>query len=103
MRKKLKRFSLLIFALSVLMLFCLAYPQYNSLGEIRFLSSNLTFASFETADQKDLVMDPPVQSKSILSASLVNQCRPGIHPFKDSFPFSYQPFFFEQKTFILRC
>jgi hypothetical protein len=103
MRKKLKRFTLLIFALSALILFCLAYPQWKSLGEIRLLSSNLTVESFESADQQDLVMDFPVQLKSILSASVVNQCCPGIQPFKDSFPFSYQPFFHQPKIFILRC
>ena len=45
------------------MSFCLAYPQYDSLGEIRFLSPNLTLVSFEGADQEDLVVDPADQPR----------------------------------------
>ncbi len=93
----------MIFALSILMSFCLAYPQNDSLGEIRFLSPNLTLVSFEAADQEDLATDAPAQSKGIVSASFVNLSHLRIHSFKDSFPFSSQPFFFDHKTSILRC
>ena len=103
MRKKLKRFRVLIFALSILMSFSLAYPQYDSLGEIRFLSPNLILKSFEIADQEDLVMDPLGQSKGIVSVSSVNLGHLGIHFFKDSFRFPFQAFSFEQNVSILRC
>jgi len=102
-RKKLKRFRVLIFALSILLSFCVAYPQYDSLGEIRFLSPNLTLVSFETADQEDLVTDPPAPSKAIVSASHVDLSHLGIHSFRNFIPFPFPPFFFQQKTFILRC
>jgi hypothetical protein len=103
MRRKLKRFRVLIFALSILMSFCLACPQNDSLGEIRFLSPNLTLVSFEAADQEDLVTDAPAQSKGIVSAFHVNLSHLGVHSSQDSYPFSFQPFFFEQKISVLRC
>jgi hypothetical protein len=103
MRKKLERFRVLILALSVLMSFCLAYAQYDSLGEIRFLSPSLILKSLEIVDQEDLVMDPLAQSKGIVSTSFAILSHLGIYPFKDSFPFPFQPFPFEQKISILRC
>ena len=102
-RKKLKRFRVLIFALSILVSFCLAYPPNDSLGEIRFLSPNRTLGNLDIADQEDLVIDPPVSSKGIVSASFVNLSHLGIYPARDSVPFPFQPFFTEQKIPILRC
>ena len=93
----------MIFALSILMSFCLAYPQNDSLGEIRFVSPNLTVVSFEAADQEDLVTDAPDQSKGIVSGSFVNLSHLRIHSFKDSIPFSFQAFSMEHKLSILRC
>jgi hypothetical protein len=72
MRKKFKGFRVLIFALFIVMSFCLAYLQYDSAGEIHFLSSNRTLGNLETADQEDLVIDPPAPSKGILLASFLN-------------------------------
>jgi len=103
MEKKFKSFRLLIFALSVLMSFCLVYPQNDSWGEIRFLSPNLALGSFETADQEDLVLDPPDQSKGTVSASFVSLSHLGIHSLQNFFPFSSQPFFPDHKPSILRC
>ena len=103
MRKRFKRFRVLIFALFIVMSFFRTYPQNDSLGEIRFLSSKLTVENFEPVDQEDLVMDPPAQSKGIVSVFFVNLSHLGIHPFKDLFPFPFQPFSFEQKVSILRC
>ena len=103
MRKEIKKFRVLILALSILMSFCLVYPQYDSLGEIRFLSPDLTLGNSEIADQDDLVSDPPAQSEGIVSTSSVNLSHLGIHPFQDSLPFSFQPFFFEPGISILRC
>jgi len=85
------------------MSFFLAYPQNDSWGEIRFLSSKLTVGSFEPADQEDLVMNSPCQSKGIVSVFFVNLTHLGIHFRRDSFPISFQPIFFEQKISILRC
>jgi hypothetical protein len=102
-RKELKRFPELIFALSILMFFCLAYLGYEGLGEIHFLSHNLTLKNFENVEQEDLVMDPPDQLKGIVSASFANLSHLGIHPCEDSFLLPFQPFSFEQKTSILRC
>lgn len=85
------------------MSFCLAYPQYDSLGQIRFLSPNLILKSLEIMDQQDLVMDPLAQLKGIVSASFANQSHLGIHPFEDFFPFSFQVLPFEQNFTILRC
>jgi hypothetical protein len=82
---------------------CLAYPQYDSLGEFRFLSPDRTLKSLEIVDREDLVMDPFVQLQGIFPASSVSLSQPGIHLFKDSFPFPFQPFSFEQKSSILRC
>ena len=103
MRKKLKRFRILIFALSILMSFCLAYPQYDSLGEIRFLSPNQIWKNLEVADREDFVMDPLAHSKGIVSASSVNLGHLGILFYKDSFSLPFQAFFFEPIISILRC
>jgi len=102
MRKKIKRFRVLIFALSVLMFFCLAYLPNDGFGEIRFLSPNLALGIFETADQVELVVDPPAQSKGIVSASSLNLSYLGIHPVQNSFSFPSQPFYFEQNISTLR-
>jgi hypothetical protein len=85
------------------MSFSLAYPQKDSLGEIRFLSPNLTLLSFEAASQEDLVIDPPAPSEGIVSGSFVNLSHLGIHPAKDSPHFPFQPFLAEQNIPILRC
>ena len=103
MQRKLKRFRVLIFTLSILMSFCLAYPQYDSLGEIHFLSPGLTLENFEIADGEDLVIDSPAPSKEIVSASFLNLSHQGIHPFQGLFRSSLRPFFLEQKFTILRC
>ena len=103
MRKGLKRYRVLILALSVLMSFCLAYPQNDNLGEIRFLSSKLILGGFEPADREDPVVDSPDQSKGIVAASCVNLGLHGIQSFEDSYLFPFQPFSFEKKLSILRC
>jgi hypothetical protein len=103
MRKRFKGYRILIFALFIVMSFCLAYLQYDNAGEIHFLSSNRTLGNLESADQEDVVIDPPDQSKGIVSASHVNLSHLGIHCFKDFFPFPFQAFSIEQKTSILRC
>jgi len=87
----------------MLMAFCLTFPQNDNLGEIRSLSRSLTLESFETADQEDLVVGPPAQSKGIVVASCVDLSHLGIHPLQDSAPSPSQPFSFEQKISILRC
>jgi len=102
-RKKLKGFRLLIFALFIVMSFCLVYLQYDSAGELHFLSSNRALGNLETADQEDVVIDPPDQSKGIVSASFVNLSYLRIHSFKDFFPFPFQAFSIEEKISILRC
>jgi hypothetical protein len=96
-RRKLERFRVLIFALSMLMSFYLAYSQYDRLGEIRFLSPNLAPVSFEATDQEDLAIESPADPNGIPSASFVNPGHSGIHPFKGSFRFSFHPFPFEKK------
>ena len=103
MRKEIKRFRILILGLSILMSFCLAYPQYDSLGEIRFLSLDLILGNADIADQDDFVSDPPPQSEGIVSTSSVNLGHLGIHPFQDSSSFPFQLFFFEPRISILRC
>lgn len=103
MRKEIKRFRVLILGLSILMSFCLVYPQYDSLGEIRFLSLDLTLGNYEIADRDDPFSESPAQSEGIVSTSSVNLSHLGIHPFQDSFPFLFQLFFFEPKISILRC
>jgi hypothetical protein len=60
--------------------------------KIHFSPFNLTLKNFENVDQEDLVMDPPDQSRGIVSASLANLSHLGIHPFQDSFPFPFQSF-----------
>ncbi len=85
------------------MSFCLAYPQYDSLGEIRFLSLDLILGNADIADQDDFVSDPPPQSEGIVSTSSVNLGHLGIHPFQDSSSFPFQLFFFEPRISILRC
>jgi hypothetical protein len=102
-KKKLKRFRGLIFALSVLISFSLVYPQNDVWAEIRFLSPNLTLRSFAAGEQEDLALDPPDQSKGIVSASSLNLSHLRIHPFQDSFPLFSQPFSCEQNLSILRC
>jgi hypothetical protein len=102
-RRKIKKFRVLIFGLSILMSVCLVYPKYDGLGEIHFLSSNLTLVNFGDVDQEDLAIDPPTKSKGIVSYSFVNLHYLGIHSFKNFFPFPFPLFFFEQESFILRC
>ena len=85
------------------MAFCLAYPQNDDLGEIRSLSRSLALESFETADQDDLILDPPDQPKGIVSASFINLSHPGIHPSQNSLPTPSQLFSLEQTFSILRC
>ena len=103
MRIEFEKFRVLIFALSILMSFWLAYHQYDNLGEIHFFPFNLTLKNFSNVDQEDFVMDPPDQSRGIVSASLVNLSHLGNYPFQDSFAFPLQSFSFEQKSSILRC
>lgn len=103
MRRKLKGIRVLIFALSVLISFCLTYPPGDSLGEIHFLSRHITLGNFEIADQEDLGTDPPAQSKEIISAFFSSLSHMGILPFRDSFPSAFHPFCLEQKVSILRC
>jgi len=102
MRKKIKRSRVLIFTLSVLMSFCLAYLPIDGFGEIRFLSPTLALGIFETADRVELVVDPPAQSIRIVSASSLNLSYLGIHPVQNSFPFPSQPYAFEQNISTLR-
>jgi hypothetical protein len=102
-KRKLKRFRVLIFALSILVSFCLAYSKYDRLGEIRFVPPNPTLVSFEAADQEDVVIDSPAPLKGIVSASHANLSHLGIHSFKNFIPSPFRPFFSQQKTFILRC
>jgi hypothetical protein len=102
-KKKLKRFRGLIFALSVLISFCLVYPQNDVWAGIRFLSPNLTLRNFAAGEQEDLALDPPDQSKGIVPASSLNLSHLRIHPFQDSFPLFSQPFSCEQKLSVLRC
>ena len=103
MRKKLKTFRVLIWGLSILISFCLAYPQYDNAGEIRFLSRHLIFKSLEIADQEDLGVDLLGPAKGIVLTSFPNPGHLGIHPFKDSFSFPFHSFSIEQKISILRC
>lgn len=103
MKRKLKRFRVLIFALSILMSFCLAYPQYDGWGQIHFLSPGLSLENSEIADQEDLATDSPAPSKEIVPASFINLGHPGIHSIQDLFRSSFRPSFFEQKFTILRC
>lgn len=84
MRKKIKRFG------------------NDGFGEIRFLSPNRALGILETADQVELVVDPPAQSKGIVSASSLNLSYLGIHPVQNSFPFPSQPYAFEQNISTLR-
>ncbi len=102
-RKKSKRFRILIFTLSILISFSLSYFQFDSWGELHFLTPNLSLGNFENVDQDDLVMDPPAKSKGILSSSFVNSTHLGIHGFKDSARIPFQAFSLKQEFFILRC
>jgi hypothetical protein len=104
-RKKLKRFRIPIFALFILIPFCLAYSQYDSLAKIRFLFP-ITFETFDDegdGDEEDLAIDPPVQIEKIILASSVNLSHLRFYSFKHFCPFSFQPFFFEKKIPLLRC
>ncbi len=103
-RRKARKFRLQIFGLSILLVFCLAYLQYDRLAEIRLLSPNLTLENFsEDPEEEDLVMNPPDPLKEIISASLLNVSDLKTHSFKDSLRFPQQSFPFEHKISILRC
>jgi len=93
----------LILALSALMSFCLAYPQNDNLGEMRFLSSKLILGGFEPADREDPVLDSPDQSKGIVAASIINLTLLRIYSFKHFLPFFVQPIALKQNFCILRC
>jgi len=73
-RKKLKRFRLPIFALSILFSFYLTCSQYDSPGKILFLSpialENLE--DEEDENEEDLAIDSPVQSGDIVLTSVAN-------------------------------
>ena len=103
MRRRFEKFRVLIFALSILMTFCLAYSQNDRLGEIRILSPHLTLGSVGPAAQEGPVSDPPDQSKGTASASRLDLNDLGSPAFLDSALFSSPPFSFEQNISILRC
>ena len=103
MRRKLKRFRVLIFALPILMSLCLTYTHGDGWGEIYSLSSDLTLENFEVTDEEDLAIDSPAPSEEIILASFVNLSYPEIHSCQETFCPPFQPFFFEQKPTILRC
>lgn len=100
MRKTLQKRQIQIFALSLLLSFCLAYGQCEDWGNIYFLVPNL---SLENCDQKDLVLDPPDQTKAIFSDSFENSIHSGIHLFNDFRSAPFQAFSFEEKIVVLRC
>ena len=104
MRRKLKGIRIPIFALFILVPFCLAYSQYDGLAKIHFLSP-ITFENYDylDEDEEDFVTDRPAQLEEIVLASFVNLSRLRIHSFQDFFPFPFQGFSFEQKNSILRC
>jgi hypothetical protein len=102
-RRKLKRFRALIFALPILMSFYLTYTLGNGWGEIYSLSSHLTLEKFEVADEEDLVIDSPAPSEEIILASFLNLGYPSIPSFQETFCPSFQSVFFQQKLTILRC
>ena len=103
MRGKLKRFRVLIFALSILLSFSLAYLPSDSLTEIYFLPLDLNLENIDNGDQEDLVVDPAARSEGIVSAALADLIPPGIHPFENSFRWPFPQFFSEQEISILRC
>ncbi len=103
MRGKLKRFRVLIFALPILLSLSLAYLPNDRLTEIYFLPLDLNLENIDNGGQEDLVIDPAVQSKGIVSAAFADLSHPGIHPFQDSFRWPFPQFFSEQKISILRC
>ena len=103
MRGKLKRFRVLIFALSILLSLSLVYLPNDSLTETYFLPLGLNLENMDNEDQADLVIDPAARLKGIVSAALADLSHPGIHPFQDSFRWPFQQFFSEQKISILRC
>ena len=103
MRGKLKRFRVLIFALPILLSLSLAYLPNDRLTEIYFLPLDLNLENIDNGDQEDLVIDPALHSKGIVSAALADLSHPEIHPFQDSFRWPFPQFFSEQKISILRC
>ena len=68
---------MLIFALSVLVSFCLVCPQNDSLAQIHFLFPPLAFGIFENADQEDLAVDSPASSKEIVFGFVCRSKPPG--------------------------
>ena len=103
MQRKFRRLRALIFTLTILMSFCLAYPPCDSLGQIHFYSPGLALENLEIADGEGLVTDYPAPAKEFASASFVNLSYPGVHPFQDLFRSFLQPSFLEQNFTILRC
>jgi hypothetical protein len=101
MRRKLKRCRALIFALSILISFCLAHLQYDNLGGTRLFSADLGMVSFEAADEEDILIVYPASSKGFLSAFQVNLNRSGNHSFRNFIPSHCQPSY-QQETFNLR-
>jgi hypothetical protein len=101
LRKKLQKFRIQIFVLSILLSFFLAYGLCDGFGNIYFLSTNPILENF---DQDDLSLDPPDQLKAITSDSFSSgkSSLLGIYSFKDFLSFPLQAFFVEQKD-ILRC
>ena len=103
MRKNLKKFRVQILILSILMSFYLPYLPYDSLSEIHFLSPHVIFENFGNADQEDLGLGPPNQSKGIISASSAPLNYLRFHSIRDSFLFPFQSFSLNRRISILRC
>ena len=72
-------------------------------SEIHFLSPHVIFENFGNVDQEDLGLDPPNQSKGIISASsaALNYLR--FLSIRDSFLFPFQSFSLDRGISILRC
>jgi hypothetical protein len=103
-RRKARKFRLQILGLSILLVFCLAYLQYDRSAEIRLLSPDLTWEnSGEDPGEEDLVMNPPDPLKETISASLLHVSDLETHSFKDSLRLPQQSFPHAPKISILRC
>jgi hypothetical protein len=101
--RKSKKFRAYVLALSILLAFLLAYPQYSSPAAPFFLTADLALESLRYTDPGDLSTDLTDQPEKIVLAFRIYSSHPGTHSFADFFLLHFPPISLEKRILILRC
>jgi hypothetical protein len=102
-KRKNQRFRILIFVLLMLTSFCPPYSQRDGMGSVSSDLPNMILENSENGSPKDLILDPPDQSKGMLSALIGNLIHLEVYPLKSVISHFFHAPVFGPKTSILRC